>query len=116
MQYLLAFLVGGVICAIGQIISDHTKLTPAHILVVFTVTGAILGGIGLYEPLLQVAGAGALIPVSGFGNAIVTGMLNEIKQLGWEGLFTGAFEITGLGVTAAVVFGTLMAILFRPRS
>lgn len=115
MDYLKAFLVGGVICAIAQIIYDNTKLAPAHILVAFTVAGAVLGGLGIYEPLAQFAGAGAIIPVSGFGNAIVTGMMSEIKRLGWEGLFTGAFEITGLGVTSAVVFGSLMAVMFRPK-
>ncbi|NMB45228.1 MAG: stage V sporulation protein AE [Firmicutes bacterium] len=115
MDYLKAFLVGGAICALAQIIYDNTKLTPAHILVAFTVAGAILGGLGVYETLTRFAGAGAIIPVSGFGNAIVTGMLNEVKRLGWEGLFTGAFEITGLGVTTAIVFGSLMAVLFRPR-
>ena len=115
MDYLKAFVVGGIFCAIAQIIYDNTKLTPAHILVGFTVVGVILGGLGVYEPLTEFAGAGAIIPVSGFGNALITGMQSEIKRLGWEGLFTGAFEITGLGVTTAIVFGSLMAILFRPK-
>lgn len=116
MQFLWAFLIGGAICAVCQIIYDHSRLTPGHILVGLLVTGALLSGIGVYEPLLKFAGAGALVPVSGFGHSMVTGIVAEVKRLGWEGLFTGAFELTGLGISAAVIFGTLMAILFRPRS
>ena len=115
MQYVIAFLVGGLICALAQVILEYTSLTPAHVLVTFTVLGAVLSGIGVYEPFLNFAGAGALVPVSGFGSSITKGMLSEIKQLGWEGIFTGAFEITGLGLAAAVVFGSLMAIASRPR-
>ncbi len=110
-----AFLVGGAICALAQIAYDNTKLSTGHILVSLTIIGAILGGLGLYDLLVDFAGAGALIPVSGFGSSIVTGMLVETKRLGWEGLFTGAFEITGLGLTSAIIFGTLMAVLFRPK-
>lgn len=115
MQYLIAFLVGGTICAIAQLILDYSKLTPAHVLVGLTVLGTILSGLGVYEPFMKFAGAGALIPVSGFGNAIATGMFQEVKRLGWEGLFTGAFEITGLGVTAAVVFGSVIALVAKPK-
>ncbi|HHV94655.1 MAG TPA: stage V sporulation protein AE [Firmicutes bacterium] len=115
MDYLIAFLTGGAICALAQIIYDNTKLTPAHIVVGFTVAGALLGGLGLYQRFAEFAGAGAIIPVSGFGNSIVMGMLSEVERLGWEGLFTGAFENTGLGVTAAIIFGSLMAVLFRPK-
>jgi stage V sporulation protein AE len=114
-DYLTAFLAGGAICALAQIIYDNTKLTPAHILVSFTVAGAVLGGFGVYQRFAEFAGAGAIIPVSGFGNSIVMGMLSELERLGWEGLFTGAFEITGLGVTTAIVFGGLMAVLFQPK-
>lgn len=115
MEYLIAFIVGGLICALAQIILEYTKLTPAHVLVGFVVAGAILGGLGIYEPFYQFAGAGALIPVSGFGNAIAKGMLSEVEKLGWEGLFTGAFEITGLGLAAAIVFGSLIALIAKPR-
>lgn len=115
MQYLIAFVVGGLICALGQIILEYTKLTAAHVLVGFVVTGAILGGLGIYEPFYEFAGAGALIPVSGFGNAITTGMLSEVKRLGWEGLFTGAFEVTGLGLAAAIVSGSLIALVAKPK-
>lgn len=115
MSYVIAFLTGGLICAAAQLILEYTKLTPAHVLVGLTIAGAVLGGIGWYEPFLKFAGAGALVPVSGFGSSIARGMLSEIKRLGWEGLFTGAFEITGLGLAAAVVFGSLMAVASRPR-
>ncbi|NLM53618.1 MAG: SpoVA/SpoVAEb family sporulation membrane protein [Firmicutes bacterium] len=114
-SYVIAFVTGGLICAAAQLVLEYTNLTPAHVLVGLTVLGAILGGIGVYEPFLQVAGAGALVPVSGFGSSIAKGMLSEIKRLGWEGLFTGAFEITGLGLAAAVVFGSLVAVAAKPR-
>lgn len=110
-----AFLVGGGISALCQIVHDHTKLAAAHILVGLTLIGAILGGLGLYEPLVEFGGAGALIPVSGFGNSIVTGMLDETKRLGWIGLFTGAFGITGLGLASAIIFGSSIALLCHPK-
>jgi len=115
-SYLAAFLIGGVICVVGQLILEYTKYTPAHVIVGFTVAGAILSGLGLYEPLLKFAGGGALIPVSGFGNAVTTGIVTEAQRSGWIGLFTGAFEITGLGVTAAVLFGFLAALVAAPRN
>ena len=115
MSYVIAFLTGGLICAAAQLVLEYTQLTPAHVLVGLTVIGALLEGLGIYEPFLKFAGAGALVPVSGFGSSIARGMLSEIKRLGWEGLFTGAFEITGLGLAAAVVFGSLMAIVSKPR-
>lgn len=115
MMYVYAFLVGGAICASAQYFFERSKLTPAHIIVGYVMTGAILGGLGLYEPLQRIAGAGALIPVSGFGNAIVTGILHEAKLMGWEGFFTGAFELTGLGIAAAVVFAFLAALIARPQ-
>ena len=114
MSYVIAFVTGGLICAAAQLVLEYTNLT-LPVLVGLTVLGAILGGIGVYEPFLQVAGAGALVPVSGFGSSIAKGMLSEIKRLGWEGLFTGAFEITGLGLAAAVVFGSLVAVAAKPR-
>ncbi|MGE5548907.1 MAG: stage V sporulation protein AE [Bacteroidota bacterium] len=114
-SYLAAFLVGGVICAIGQLILEYTKMTPAHVVVFFTIAGAILSGLGVYQQLLEWAGAGALIPVSGFGNAVTAGIVSEARRSGWIGLFTGAFELTGLGVTAAVVFGFLAALVSSPR-
>jgi len=116
MSYLAAFLIGGAICGLGQLILDYTSLTPGHMLVLFTMLGAFLGGLGLYQGLIEFAGAGALVPVSGFGSALVKGALLEAKRHGVIGLFTGVFEFTGLGVAAAVVFGALVALIFNPRS
>lgn len=115
MQFLIAFVIGGTICALAQLVLDMTKLAPVHILVSLTVIGAVLSGLGLYEPFVNFAGAGALVPVSGFGSSIASGMYSEFKTLGWEGLFTGAFEITGLGVTAAVIFGSIIALVSKPK-
>ncbi|HET7559669.1 MAG TPA: SpoVA/SpoVAEb family sporulation membrane protein [Limnochordia bacterium] len=115
MIYVYAFLVGGALCALAQYLYETTKLTPAHVIVGYVMAGAILGGLGLYQPLLDFAGGGALIPVSGFGNAIVTGILDETARFGWEGFFTGAFELTGLGLAAAILFAFLASILARPQ-
>lgn len=115
MQYIIAFVVGGLICAVAQLVLDISKLAPVHVLVGLTVLGAILNGVGVYEPFVDFAGAGALVPVSGFGSSIASGMFSEVQRLGWEGLFTGAFEITGLGVTAAVVFGSIIALISKPK-
>lgn len=116
MQYLIAFLVGGAICAVAQLVLDTTKCSPAHVLVSLVCLGAILNGLGIYEPFQNFAGAGALIPVMGFGSSITMGMVSEVKRLGWEGLFTGAFEITGLGLAASIVFSSLIAVLRKPKS
>jgi stage V sporulation protein AE len=113
-QYLIAFLVGGAICAVAQLVLDTTKCTPAHVLVATVSIGAIMQGLGLYEPFQDFAGAGALVPVSGFGSSITKGMLAEAKRLGWYGLFTGAFEITGLGLVAAIVFSSVISLFRKP--
>lgn len=115
MQYLIAFLVGGAICAVGQLTIDTTKCTNAHLLVGLVCLGALLGGLGIYEPFQEFAGAGALVPVLGFGSSITKGMLAELERLGWEGLFTGAFEITGLGLASSIVFSSLFALLRKPH-
>ena len=115
MQYLIAFLVGGAICATAQLIIDTAKCSSAHVLVGLVCLGAVLNGLGLYEPFQEFAGAGALIPVVGFGSSITTGMIAEVKRLGWEGLFTGAFEITGLGLAASVVFSAIFALISKPH-
>lgn len=115
MSYLIAFIVGGIICAGGQLVLELTTWTPAQLLVILTITGGILGGLGLYQPLVEFAGAGALIPVSGFGSSVAIGAITEAKRIGIVGLFTGPFEIVGLGVTAAVIFGFLMALVFSPK-
>lgn len=115
MQYLIAFLVGGAICALAQLILDTTKYTPTHVLVATVSLGAILQGLGLYEPFQEFAGAGALVPVSGFGSSITRGMLAEAKSFGWYGLFTGTFEITGLGLAASIVFSTAITLFRKPQ-
>lgn len=116
MEYLKAFIVGGLICVIGQIILDRTKLTPAHILVSFLTLGVILGGIGLYEPLVKFGGAGATVPISGFGNALAKGAIKGAKENGVLGAFTGGIEATAGGIAAAILFGYLMAVIFDPKT
>lgn len=115
MIYVWAFVIGGAICVIGQLMLMFTKLTPAHVMVILVSSGAILNGLGLYEPLIQFAGGGALTPVSGFGSAVVSGIMQEVRQLGWEGLFTGVFEVTGLGIAAALIFGFGLALVAKPK-
>jgi stage V sporulation protein AE len=115
-MYLNAFWVGGLICLIAQLILDNTKLTPGHILSGFTVAGGILGGLGLYDRLIKFAGAGASVPISSFGNALVKGAIMEAKQHGVVGVLTGMFEMTSTGIAAAIVFAFLTAVVFQPKS
>jgi stage V sporulation protein AE len=116
LDYVIAFLVGGAICAVGQAVLDLTRISPAHMLVLFVVVGAVLSGFGVYDRLVDFAGAGALVPVSGFGHSIARGSLLEARRLGVIGLFTGAFEFTGLGVATAVFFSALIALVANPRA
>ena len=109
-----AFLVGGILCAIGQILIDRTKLTAAKILVIYVVAGVVLGALGLYERLVNWAGAGATVPLTGFGNILAEGMRRAISEQGVLGIFSGAFTAGAAGIGAAVVFGYLIAIVFRP--
>ena len=111
----LAFIVGGTICVIGQLLMDGLKLTPAHTMVALVVTGAILGGFGLYDPLVKFAGAGASVPISSFGNQLVKGALQEAQQTGLVGVLTGIFKITSAGISAAIIFGFLSALIFKPK-
>jgi stage V sporulation protein AE len=115
MTFVWAFLVGGGICAVGQIIMDLSKLTPGHIMVMFVIAGAILDGFGLYDPLIKFAGAGATVPITSFGNALVHGALFEAKAHGLIGIITGIFEVTSAGVSAAIVFAFLAAVLAKPK-
>lgn len=115
MQYLFAFLVGGTICAVGQLLMDLTPLTPAHVLVLFVSLGAILSGLGIYEKLVQIGGAGATIPLTGFGHAIVSGIIEEVDAKGAIGILNGVFKNTSMGIAAAVFFSFLMALLFNPK-
>lgn len=114
MEYLNAFLCGGILCAIGQILLDRTKLTPARILTGYVVAGVILGAVGLYKPIAQWGGAGATVPLTGFGYALARGVKQAVAEKGWLGVFTGGLSATSGGIAAAVVFGVVMAALFRP--
>ncbi|MCX7569095.1 stage V sporulation protein AE [Tumebacillus sp. DT12] len=115
MQFLWAFLVGGGICVIGQLLMDLTTLTPAHVMTILVCTGAVLDGFGLYEPLIKFAGAGASVPITSFGNALVHGAMAEAQQHGLIGIITGIFEVTSAGISAAIVFSFLASLIFRPR-
>lgn len=115
MIFFWAFVVGGLICVIGQIMFDVFKLSPAHTLTTLVVAGAILDGLGLYEPLIDFAGAGATVPITSFGNALVHGAMAEAEKHGLIGVVTGIFEVTSAGISAAIVFGVIGAILFRPK-
>lgn len=114
-QLLMAFIVGGIICVIGQLLMDLTPLLPAHVLVLFVVLGAILSAVGWYQPLIEVGGAGATIPLPGFGHSLVQGTLSAVRENGFLGIFSGAIKTTASGITAAMVFGLVMAIVFRPK-
>lgn len=114
MEYLNAFLCGGIICAIGQIIIDKTQLTPARILTGYVVVGVLLSALGLYQPIQDWGGAGATVPLTGFGHALAKGVKKAIGEKGWLGVLTGGLTGTAGGIAAAVVFGTLMALLFKP--
>ncbi|CUA79172.1 stage V sporulation protein AE [Anoxybacillus suryakundensis] len=114
-MFFWAFVVGGLICVIGQVMFDVFKLTPAHTLSALVVAGAILDGFGLYEPLIDFAGAGATIPITSFGNALVHGAMQEAEKHGIVGVLTGMFEVTSAGISAAIVFGFIGALLFKPK-
>ena len=116
MDYIRAFIVGGLICVIGQILMDKTKLTPARVLVIFVTTGVILQGLGLYEKLVDIGGAGATVPLPGFGYALAKGAIKGVKESGIIGAFTGGITATAGGISAAIVFGYIMSVLFNPRS
>ena len=115
MEYLKAFIVGGILCAIGQIFIDKTKLTPARILVGFVVGGVILSALGLYEPLVEFAGAGATVPLSGFGHSLAKGVRSAVAEKGFLGAFTGGISATAGGISAAIVFGFIIALFFKPK-
>lgn len=114
-KFIWAFIIGGLICVIGQILMDVFKLTPAHTMSTLVVSGSILGGLGLYDKLVKFAGAGASVPISSFGNQLVKGALQEAEKTGIIGVLTGIFQITSAGISAAIIFGFLSALLFRPK-
>ncbi len=115
MQYIKAFLLGGVLCAIGQVLIDRTRLTPARILVAYVVSGVLLGALGLYEPLVQWAGAGATVPLTGFGYNLAKGVREAETTDGLRGELLGGLKASAGGITAAVFFGLLAALVFRPK-
>lgn len=115
MQCINAFWVGGVICLIGQILIDKTKLTPARILVSYVVAGVILTAIGVYEPIVKYAGAGATVPLTGFGYTLATGVKKAVAEQGLAGALTGGITATAAGITAAIVFGWLVSLLSKPK-
>ena len=113
--FIWAFIVGGIICVIGQIMMDVFKLTPAHTMSTLVVVGAILGGLGIYDSLVKFAGAGASVPISSFGNSLVKGALMEAEQTGIIGVLTGIFEITSSGISAAIIFAFIASLIFKPK-
>ena len=115
MDYLKAFLVGGAICMLGQILIDKTRLTPARILVCYVVLGVILGGAGVYDKLVDFAGAGATVPLTGFGNTLAKGVREAVKEQGILGALTGGLTASAAGIAAAVFFGFLAALLCNPK-
>ena len=115
MDYLKAFLVGGLLCFLGQILIDRTKLTPARILVFYVVLGVILGAVGVYEPLADFAGAGASVPLTGFGNILAAGVKKAVNQDGFLGIFTGGLKAAAGGITMATTAGLLAGFLFKAK-
>ncbi len=117
MEFLWAFIIGGALCVIGQLMMDLTgyKFTGAHVLVTFVCAGAVISALGLYQPLVNLAGAGATVPLSGFGHLLAQGAINGVNQKGLLGAFSGGVSSAAVGITAAVVFGYLAALIFKPR-
>ncbi|MBR5227826.1 MAG: stage V sporulation protein AE [Clostridia bacterium] len=114
MQYLKVFLTGGLICVIGQILIDKTKLTPARILVFFVTAGVILTGLGIYQYIVDFGGTGATVPISGFGYCLATGVIEEVEKEGAIGIFTGGIKAAAGGISAAIIFGYLFALISKP--
>lgn len=116
MEYVSAFVVGGILCAIGQILIDLTKLTPARILVLYVVAGTILSSLGLYKPLVDLGGAGATVPLTGFGHTLGTGVIEAVNEHGLIGAFTGGVTAAAGGIAGAIFFGFLIALIFSPKA
>ncbi|MET3208955.1 UNVERIFIED_CONTAM: stage V sporulation protein AE [Paenibacillus sp. PvR008] len=115
MIYLWAFLVGGAICVVGQLMMDVIKMTPAHTMSTLVVAGEIADAVGIYDPLIKFAGAGATIPITSFGNSLVHGALTELENDGWLGVITGIFSVTSAGISSAIIFSFLAALVVRPK-
>ena len=116
MTFFWAFVIGGAICVVGQLLMDVGKLTPAHTMCTFVVIGALLGVFGWYDPLIDFAGAGATTPIVSFGNSLVQGAIAEYESLGLVGVITGIFEVTGAGVSSAIIFSFLAALVAKPKN
>ena len=115
MDYLKAFLVGGALCLVGQILIDKTKLSPARILVGYVVCGVLLGALGIYEPLVDFAGAGASVPLTGFGYTLAKGVKKAVTEDGFLGIFGGGLKATACGITAAIIAGLVVSLIFKPK-
>ena len=115
MDYVWAFVIGGAFCAVGQVLIDYTKLTPARILVAYVVAGVILGAFGIYRPLIDFAGAGAAVPLTGFGNVLVEGVKKAVDENGFIGVLTGGLSGAAGGITAAMFFALIVALLFKSK-
>ena len=115
MDYLKAFLVGGALCLIGQVLIDKTKLSPARILVGYVVCGVLLGAVGVYEPLVDFAGAGASVPLTGFGYTLAKGVKKAVTEDGFLGIFGGGLKATACGITAAIIAGLMVSLIFKPK-
>lgn len=115
MNFLWAFLIGGLLCAVGQLLIDYTKLTPARILVAYVVGGVILSAVGLYPKLIEFAGGGASVPLTGFGHLLADGVKKAIEERGFVGVFTGGMTSASGGITAALIFGLIAALIFKPK-
>ncbi len=116
MEYVWAFLIGGLLCAIGQVLIDLTKLTPARILTSYVVAGVVLGALGLYQPIIDLAGGGATVPLTGFGNLLAKGVRKAVDMNGLIGAFMGGFTSAAVGISAAVFFGLITALMFKSGS
>ena len=115
LMYIKVFLVGGLLCLVGQLLIDYTKLTPARILTIYVVAGVALSAIGLYQPLVDWAGAGATVPLTGFGHTLAKGVRQAVAEKGLLGVFTGGFSAAAAGLCAAVFFGLIVALVFKPK-
>jgi stage V sporulation protein AE len=114
-EYFIAFLVGGAICVIGQLLMDLTKMTPAHVMTTLVVAGVVLDGLELYDPFIDFAGAGATVPITSFGHALFHGAWAEAEKHGMIGIITGIFEVPSAGISSAIVFGFFAALVFKPK-
>ncbi|MEI4829089.1 stage V sporulation protein AE [Bacillus sp. FJAT-53711] len=115
MEFIYAFVVGGAICVIGQLLLDFTKLTPAHVMAIFVVAGAILDGFGIYDKLIQFAGAGATVPITSFGHSLLHGAMEAAEKHGYLGIGMGMFKLTSVGISASILFAFLTALIFKPK-